>query len=320
MKITHTTLVAAALLSATVLVAAPAAGAKSQKGAKADLALQRIKLDPKFVVVKPNGRTTVPITVTVSIRNIGRAPAPASETTIHLRQGSRTVATEHIPLARLAPGHASTQIAVFRDTEPQLGLLDASGSADANLIVGGPLGNDFKSTPDIPVIAQRWTGSMESEVKTPGIIGADEDDDATTETDVAFRFSHLDAFHHFFYTVGGTIKQTVAFTGRGCTGEGETSATMARWGKDSGLYLSHDLEQYEAVIRGSLGPPFTVTVTCPGSPPTPATISMKDLLTEKSSAGLVQPMRPSARVLEDMGTLGVLITVTNQWHLVADVP
>jgi hypothetical protein len=34
----------------------------------------------------------------------------------------------------------------------------------------------------------------------------------------------------------------------------------------------------------------------------------------------MQPMRPSARVLEDMGTLGVLITVTNQWHLVADVP
>jgi hypothetical protein len=318
MKIKQITLLTAAFLSATALLGVPAAGAKAAK--QADLALQRISFGRQFVVVKPSGKPTAPISVSVSIRNIGHAPAPASETTIRLMQGNRVLAREHIPLGRLAPGHASTQIAIFHDAEPQLGLLDAGGTADANIEVGGPVKNDVRSTPEIPVIAQRWTGSMESEVNTPGLVRATETDDATAETDVAFRFSRLDAFHHFFYTVSGTIKQTAAFTGQGCTGEGETSAAMARWGKDSGLYFSHDLEQYEAVIRGSLGPPFTVTVTCPNSPPAPVTISMKDLLTEKSTAGLLQPMRPVARVLQDMGILGSFITITNSWHLVADVP
>jgi hypothetical protein len=162
---------------------------------------------------------------------------------------------------------------------------------------------------------------MESEVHTPGIIKWDETDDAKTGADVAFRFSGLDGLHRFFYTVGGTVNQTASFTGQGCTGGGETSASRARWGKDSGLYLSQDLTQYEAVIRGSLGPPFTVDVTCPDTPtPTPVPIVMKDLLTEASIGSLRQPMRPTARVLGDMGTLGVLITITNSWHLVADVP
>jgi hypothetical protein len=317
MKIKHTTLFAAALLLwAAALITAPAAGAKAHT--RPDLAVQRISLSHKFVVLKANGHTTAPITVTVSIRNIGRATAPASETAINLRQG-HVLATERIPLSRLAPGHASTQIAIFRNAEPQLGLFDASATADSTVVVGGPLGNDHKSTPDIPVIAQRWTGSMDSEVKTPGLFRADEDDDATAP-DIAFQFSGVDAFHHFFYTVGGTVNQDTSFTGQGCTGENRTSATMARWGKDSGLYFSQNLEQYEAVIRASLAPSFTVNITCPGSQPTPITIPMKDFLTEKTSAGLVQPMRPSARILEDIGTLGTLITVTNQWHLRADVP
>lgn len=122
MRIAHTTLISAALLAAAALIATPAAAGKVQKQPQADLAVQRISIGRQFAVVKPNGKTTAPITVTVSIRNIGRATAPASETTIRLRQTGRALAEEHIPLARLAPGRASTQIAVFRDAEPQLGL------------------------------------------------------------------------------------------------------------------------------------------------------------------------------------------------------
>jgi hypothetical protein len=318
MNIKHTTLLTTALLSAAALLAAPAIGAKAEK--KADLALQRITLGPKFVVVKPNGKATAEIPVTLSIRNVGHARAGASTTLVRLLQGTRKVAQDEIPLAALAPGHASTQIAIFHDAEPQLGMLRAAAKADVDNKVSGPLENDFRSTHEIPVIAQRWGGSMESEVKTPGIFSFDEDDNATTP-DITFKFSGVDGLHRFVYTVGGTVKQTATFSGKGCTGEGETSATMAKWGKDSGLYLSHDLTQYEAVIRGSLGPPFTVNVTCPDVPtPTPVRIIMKDLLTEKSIGGLRQPMKPSARVLEDLGTLGAIITITNQWHLVADVP
>jgi hypothetical protein len=47
---------------------------------------------------------------------------------------------------------------------------------------------------------------------------------------------------------------------------------------------------------------------------------MKDLLTEPSIGVLRRPMRPTARVLTEMGTLGVLITITNSWNLIADVP
>jgi hypothetical protein len=321
MKIRHIALISAALSIATALGAAPGTGAKPKKPATADLATQRVTMAQQYVVVKPNGKTTHPISVTVSIRNIGHAAAPPSETDVRLFSNGHKIASETIPLARLAPGHASTQIALFPDAEPQLGFIDAQAIADSTIKVSGPTNNDFKRSPERPVIAQRWTGSMESEVHTPGIIKWDEDDDAKTGVDVAFRFSRLDALHRFVYTVGGTVKQTASFTGQGCTGGGETSASMARWGKDSGLYLSQDLTQYEAVIRGSLGPPFTVDVTCPDSPQaTPVRIVMKDLLTEASIGSLRQPMRPAARVLGDMGTLGSLITVTNSWHLVADVP
>jgi hypothetical protein len=185
-------------------------------------------------VVKPDGKTTAPISVTVSIRNIGHAAAPASVTKIVLIQNSHDFAHEKIPLPRLAPGHASTQIAVFRDAEPQLGFVHAGVQADVNNTVPEPLANDQMLSFPIPVIAQRWTGVMESQVHTPGLFHVTEDDDATA-TAAAFQFSHVDGLKRFAYTVGGTVDQTVTFSEQGCSGSGDGTANMARWGKDSGL-------------------------------------------------------------------------------------
>lgn len=160
---------------------------------------------------------------------------------------------------------------------------------------------------------------MESEVHSPGFFGPSEDDDATAPSAV-FQFCRVDGFHRFLYTVGGTVDQTVTFGGGGCSGSGDGSASMARWGQDSGL-ISRDLTSYQAVLRASLGPPFQVTYTCPDSPmPVSGMIRFKDLLTETSAAGGPVPMRPKARVLSDHGNLGAVITITYTWHLVADVP
>jgi hypothetical protein len=319
MKIQHTTLLSAALLSATALIAAPVAGAKAKKP-EPDLALQRITISPHFVVVKPNGKTS-PITVRLSIRNIGHAPAGASVTLVRLLQGTHTVAEDRIPLARLAPGHASTQIAIFRDAEPQLGLLRAGAKADHNNVVHGDPDNDIKATPEIPAIAQRWTGVMEADVETPGIFGATENDRATTPQELLFTFSRLDGSHRFVYTVGGEVDQRAIFSGGGCSGEGDGSAAMPRWGGDSGLFISRDLTRYEATVRASLGSPFTVTVTCPNRPPPPpTTVKLKDLLTLTGPGGGPVSMAPKARVLSNHGHLGTIITIDYDWTLTADVP
>src|SRR5262249_4821814 len=131
MKIHRGTLLLSATLAAA-LIAAPAAAAKAKPGKKPapDLALQRITLNRKFLVMQPSGKTTTPISVTVSIRNLGNATAAASVTVVKLLQGTHVVAEDEIPLGRLAPGHASTQITIFHDVEPQLGMLRAAGKAD----------------------------------------------------------------------------------------------------------------------------------------------------------------------------------------------
>jgi hypothetical protein len=321
MKNPYAKLMAAALLSATVLIAAPTAGAKPRK--QADLALQRITLGPKFVVVKPDGKATAQIPVTLSIRNIGHAPAAPSLTVVKLVQGTHPVAREEIPLAGLAPGHASTQIAIFHNVEPQLGMLRASAKADIDNKVAGSFNNDLRATADIPVIAQRWTGVMESDVHTPGIIGPTEDDHATTPQEVVFTFSGHDAIR-FLYAVGGEVDQTATFSGGqsgGCSGSGEGSGSMPRWGGDSGLSISRDLTKYSATVRASLASPFTVTWTCPDIPtPVTATLKLKDLLTLTGAAGGPVPMTPKQRVLHGHGHLGAMVTIDYNWNLVADVP
>ncbi len=323
MKNHHARLIAAALLSATVLIAAPAAGAKPQKQPEPDLATQRVTMGQPYAVVKPNGKTTVPISVTVSIRNIGHAAAPASETDVRLFSNGHEIAHETIPLARLAPGHGSTQIALFPDAEPPLGFVRAEVIADSTSKVSGPTDNDVKRSPERPVIAQRWTGVMESDVHTPGILGPTEDDHATTPQELAFTFSRRDAIR-FVYAVGGRVDQTATFSGGrsgGCSGSGEGSGAMSRWGGDSGLFISRDLTKYEATVRTSLASPFTVTWTCPDIPtPVTATLRLKDLLTLTSAAGGPVPMTPKQRVLHGQGHLGAMVTIDYNWNLVADVP
>lgn len=318
-KITHTLLAAALLLSATAFVAAPAAGAKTKKP-EADLATQRVTIGQRYVVVKPSGKTTVPISVTVSIRNVGHATSPASVTEVRLNSNGRRLAEEKIPLARLAPGHASTQIAFFPDAEPHPGFVRATVYADSTLRVSGPSTNDVKRSSEIPVIAQRWTGVMEADEHTPGIFGPDKDVNTTTPLGVTFTFSGVNSSKNFAYKVGGKVEAHATLIEHGCTGEGDGSASMSRWGGDSGLQFSHDLTRYFGSVQSSLGPPFTVNVTCPDTPPAPFTIRLDDLRTEKGPAAGPVGMQPTQRVLHDHGHLGSSITIDYTWNLTADVP
>ncbi len=321
MKIKHTSLLAA-LLSATMLVAAPVAGAHAKKEAKADLALQRITIGRKYVVVKPSGQPTGPITVTVSIRNIGHAAAPPSATLIKLLQGTKTVAREEIALGRVAPGHASTQIAVFHEGEPQLGFLRAAAKADRENEVSGELENDFRATPEIPVIAQRWLArGMEVEQKTPALGFGGNQDDITDTSFVVFTFSRVDANPaRFAYKASGEVDTSTTISGA-CNGQGDDKASMSPWGQDSGLFIAKTLKLYEATVRASLAPPFQIGVTCEGIPATqPLTVRFHDLLTTIASGGAPLPMHPTDARLTGHASSGAISSVNYTWTIVADLP
>ncbi len=315
-------LIAVVMVAASALIAAAGAQATQAKNKpEADLALQRITIERHHVVVEPNGKAS-PISVTLSIRNIGHAAAPASVTLVKLVQGTRPVASEEIPLPRLAPGHAGTQIEIFRDAEPELGFLRASAKADRDNEVTGGLGNDFRATPDIPVIAQRWLArGMEVDEKVPGLgFGGDEDDDTATST-VSFQFSHV-ASHpaRFVYRASGEVTETTTVSGQ-CSAEGEMSASMSPWGQDSGLFISTSLKQYEATVRASLAKPFTIGESCQGEPVTvPRTVRFHDLLTTVATHGAPLPMSPSERKLSGHVANGALSSLVYSWTILADVP
>jgi hypothetical protein len=321
MKMLHASLLAA-LLSATMLIAAPAAGALAKTEPKADLALQRITIGRHYVVVKPSGQPAAPISVTVSIRNIGHAPAPASVTLVKLLQGTKTVARDEIPLRRLAPGHASTQIAIFHEGEPQLGFLRAAAKADRENQVSGSLENDFRATPEIPVIAQRWLArGMEVEQKTPGFGFSGDQDDITDTSFVIFTFSRVDASPaRFAYKASGEVDTSTSISGR-CNGQGDDKSSMSPWGQDSGLFIAKTLTMYEATVRASLASPFQIGVTCEGIPATePLTVRFHDLLTTIASHGAPLPMNPTDARLTGHASSGAISSLTYTWTIVADLP
>ena len=83
-----------------------------------------------------------------------------------------------------------------------------------------PGGGRLAETQALQTAIGRTSGDLEAaELLLRWVVDTSEDDDATTPN-ITFKFSRVDAFHHFFYTVAGTVKQTATFTGKGCTGEG----------------------------------------------------------------------------------------------------
>ena len=71
--------------------------------------------------------------VSVSLKNAGHGAAPASTTTILVIQDGSPIARDKVRAGPLAPGHATTQIAIFRDVEAGLGFLHAEGVAEGRL-------------------------------------------------------------------------------------------------------------------------------------------------------------------------------------------
>jgi hypothetical protein len=316
-------LVAVAVVAASAVVGAPAAGAKTATAkAEADLAVTRVKISRSFVVVPPNGKVPE-IGVTVSVKNVGHATAPETVTKVELIQNGHELDHKEVQAGRLPAGQATTQIAIFRGVEPALGFLHAIGHADVTLKVAGAFANDIKLSAPTPVIAQRWRAEpIEVEVHLPGpTFGSTEDDLTSGAGTIVFRFSRVAARPaRFVYTASGAVHQTATLSGE-CTGEGEQSVSMNRWGQDSGLFISTSLKEYEATVRASLAKPFTIGTTCTDIPATvPATVRFHDLLTRTGASAAPVPMSPTTHHLTGTATLGTLFTLRYDWDLAADVP
>ncbi len=308
-------LIAVALVAASVAIAAPAVGAK-QAVARAvpELTVTKVTISRPYVVVAPNGKA-LSFGVSVSLKNAGHGAAPASTTTILVIQDGSPIARDKVRAGPLAPGHATTQIAIFRDVEAGLGFLHAEGVAEGRL-------HPTPSSP-VPVIAQRWRADqMEADVHTPGLgFGGTEDELTSAGIGLVFKFSHLDAgLKRFVYTASGPVGDMATISGQ-CTGSGDSSATKPRWGGDSGLYISKSLTKYEAQVRASLAKPFVIGVTCTDIPATlPMTVRFHDLLTTISTHGAPLPMSPTAHHLLDHASMGTISIVRYGWDLAADVP
>lgn len=316
-------LLAVAVVAASAVIGVSAAGAKAAAAkAGADLAVTRVKINRTYVVVPPNGKAPA-IGVTVSVRNVGHATAPASVTDVALIQNGKVLDHVEVPAKGLAPRQATTPIVIFRGVEPSLGFLHARGHADVTFQVAGAFANDIKLSSPVPVIAQRWRADgMDAQVHLPGpTFGTTEDDFTTGASTIVFRFSHVAARPaRFVYTASGAVDQTATFSGA-CRGEGEQSSSMSRWGQDSGLSISMSLKEYEATVRASLAKPFTIGMSCTDIQATvPATVRFHDLLTRTSTSAGPLPMSPTARQLTGNAQLGTLFTIRYDWDLDADVP
>jgi hypothetical protein len=321
MKIQHTTLLLSALLSAAVLVAAPVAGAATgPTKPKADLAVTKVTIPPNFVVVEPSGRANT-VSVKVSVKNVGHATAAASVTKIVVVQNGRELEHKEVDAGRLAPGQATTQIAVFHGVELALGFVH--GLARADVTVTLPVSdNDLKLSSPVPVIARRWLArGMEVEQKTPALGFGGNQDDITDTSFVIFTFSHVDANPaRFAYKASGEVDTSTSISGE-CNAQGDDKASMSPWGQDSGLFIAKTLKLYEATVRASLAPPFQIGVTCEGIPATqPLTVRFHDLLTTIASGGAPLPMHPTDARLTGHASSGAISTLNYSWTIVADVP
>jgi hypothetical protein len=313
-------LIAVGAVVASAVIAVPGAGAtKPAPKAEPDLAVNHVTIPQGYVVVEHNGRAA-PIHVRVSLKNVGHARAPASTTSILLLQNGRRIDRQEVPAGPLAPGHATTQIAIFRGVEPALGHLH--GGAIADPAVHGTFDNDSKTSDPVPVIARRWRANgLEVDVHSPALtIGSTEDENTSGGGGgIVFTFSHVGA-GRFVYTASGTVVDTATFSGE-CTGEGDTSATKPRWGGDSALSISTSLKQYQATLRASLAAPFTVGVSCHDIAATvPMTVRFHDLFTRTKTSTGPLPMSPTEHHLVGNADVGSLFTFHYGWDLAADVP
>ncbi len=316
-------LLAAAVVAASAVLGVPAAGARAGAAkAEADVAVTRVQINRGYVVVTPNGKALA-IGVTVSVRNVGHATAPATVTRILLVQNGHQLDHQDVHAGGLAPRQATTQIVIFRGVEPALGFIHAIGHADFGFKVAGAFANDIKLSSPTPVIAQRWRAEpMEVEVHSPGpTFGSTEDDFTSGAGSIVFRFSHVAGGPaRFVYGASGAVKETATFSGD-CTGEGEQSASRNHWGQDSGLFISQSLKEYEATVRASLATPFTIGMTCQDIPATvPKTVRFHDLLTRTVASTAPLPMSPAAHQLTGTASLGTLFPIRYDWTLAADVP
>jgi len=329
MKIQHTTLIGAALLSAAALIAAPAAGAAGKPKSKpkpkpeADLVIRKITVDGlptnPYVVIEPDG-TVSHFTVTVTTANIGKAAAAKSSTFVKVERPGKVFGRAHFDVPPLLPGHFSRQTLHVADLDFKLGHFFVRAEANYVLrrIDESDRRNDELTSPEIPVIARQWTVDKWTTHVVTSLAGQDDTNEA--QDGMIFHFSRYDAAGgRFLYSVIGSVKETVTVSNEACTITGDGSAVHNPWSPPaSSLSLSYSLTSYEGVIDASGEAPFTITAACPeGEREYQA--HWDNLTTAKGTTSR-QSMADTQTSLSDGGSFGSIIQVTNAWQFHADIP
>jgi hypothetical protein len=325
MKDHRARLIAVALVAASALVAAPAAGAKAPKRhtPRPDLIIRKITVGGlptnPYVVIEPDG-SVAHFTITVTTANIGDAPAAKSSTNVKVERPGKVFGHARFDVPRLLPGHFARQTLNADDLDFKLGHFFVR--AEANYILReideSNVRNDELTSPEIPVIARQWKVDSWSTHVVTTVAGQDDTNEAQGGT--LFHFSRYDAAGgRFLYSVIGTLTETVNVTQEGCTITGDMSATHNPWTPPaSSLSISYALTSYEGVIDASSEPPFTVTAAC-GDGDREIQAHWDNLTTTEATTPR-QSMSDAARSISGNGTVGSIIQVTNAWHFHADIP
>lgn len=327
MKIAHTSLIAAALLSGAALVAAPAAGAagkpKPKHTPEPDLVIRKITVDGlpanPYVVIEPDG-SVAHFTITVTTANIGDATAAKSSTFVKVERPGKVLGHLHYDVPRLLPGHFARQTLHVGDLDFKLGHFFVR--AQANYILRGieesNHRNDELTSPEIPVIARQWTVDKWTAHVVTSVAGQNDTNEA--QGGMSLHFSRYDAAGgRFLYSVIGAATETVKITNPACSITGDASAQHNPWNvPESSLSISYALTSYEGVLDASSEPTFLVTAMCQGHEEE-REIRWDDLETTKGTTAR-QSMADTARTLADGGSFGSIIQVTDAWQFTADIP
>jgi hypothetical protein len=324
MKDHRTRLAAVAVVAASALIAAPAAGAKkAAPKAEPDLVVTRVIIEGRgrnpYLIIEPSGDVT-PFSVSVTTRNIGHAEAPPSETRLRLIRGTGAqFGAVTIPVHRLAPGQSQTVTAGPKDDVPfKLGTFHIRTIADnTGKVTESHEGNNVRTSGDVPVIARQWDVHMfRSDIESQAVYT----DIDTTDAGFQFKFARLDVPSGlFYYAPYGSASTSDLYDPQGCFGIGEAHASHSPWPVGSFLSLNFTLTKYLATIQTSAEPPDVVTFTCGDEGGGSIPQHWVNMQTNSGSGG-PQSMSATKTELDGSGQQGAFVTFKWSWDFTADVP
>ncbi len=303
------------LSSAVRAASRPAAEAKPDL-VVSSLIIEGLGHNPYLVV--PQSGEVPNITVKVTTRNVGHAPAPASKTAVVLVGQNNHFQSfpsfQHVH--ELAPGHWQTNTLTISTVKPHLGPTHMRAVADFDdKLPESNDNNNERTSPMIPAIARTW----DAESLTATLIGgqAVTAEDGKANIGLFLRFAHLDVGAGiFFYRVTGSVNENATYELAPCSGQAADSVGHSPWGGDSFFGVSFGVNKYLGVVKASANK-ITVPITCEGHT-SEVPVNMLDLRIGSGAPVGMYPYSTQIRDVANVASGGAEIDYA--WLLKADVP